>query len=103
MIRLTETPKYLLTKGQDAAVVKVFQDIAKKYQRPCSLTLEKLESLGTITSTYGKTRYGPGEFLAHIRGLFATRQLGISTLMIWLSWTLIGMNITFPQLCINQL
>ncbi|VUC23513.1 unnamed protein product [Clonostachys rosea] len=91
VIRLTETPKYLLTKNQDAAVVEVFQNIAKKYQRPCSLTVERLQSLGTIESTYGKARYGFGEFWAHIRGLFATRQLAISTVMIWISWTLIGL------------
>uniref|UniRef100_A0A0D2XL90 Major facilitator superfamily (MFS) profile domain-containing protein n=1 Tax=Fusarium oxysporum (strain Fo5176) TaxID=660025 RepID=A0A0D2XL90_FUSOF len=53
VIRLKETPKYLLAKGDDAAVVAIFQDIAKKYQRPCSLTFEALESMGTINSTYG--------------------------------------------------
>ncbi|KAF5627073.1 major facilitator superfamily transporter [Fusarium sp. NRRL 52700] len=53
VIRLKETPKYLLAKGDDAAVVAIYQDIAKKYQRPCSLTLEALESIGTIDSTYG--------------------------------------------------
>lgn len=90
VIRLRETPKYLLTKGEDAAVVMIFQDIAKKYNRPCSLSLEALESLGTIHSTYGKSRYGLGEFWAHISGLFVTRKLAISTLMIWLSWLLIG-------------
>lgn len=90
VIRLKETPKYLLSKGDDAAVVEVYQYIAKKYNRPCTLTLEQLESLGTINSTYGKSRYGPGEFMAHIRGLFATRKMGISTVMIWFSWALIG-------------
>ncbi|RMZ82913.1 hypothetical protein DV736_g6624, partial [Chaetothyriales sp. CBS 134916] len=86
-----ETPKYLLIKGEDAAVVKIFQGIAQKYQRPCHLSLEILESLGTINSTYGKSRYGFGEFWAHIHGLFVTKKLAISTLMIWLSWLLIGL------------
>jgi len=27
----------------------------------------------------------------HLRGLFATRRLGISTSLIWFSWTLIGL------------
>ena len=90
VIRLKETPKYLLTKGNDAAVVEIFHSIAQKYNRPCSLTLEALQSLGTIHSTYGKSRYSFSEFWAHIRGLFVTRKFAISTLMIWLSWTLIG-------------
>lgn len=92
-MRLKETPKYHLTKGNDAAVVETFQSIANKYNRPCSLTVEKLESLGVINSTYGNARYGFGEFWAHIRGLFVTKQLAISTLMIWLSWILIGKTI----------
>ncbi|CAH0057858.1 unnamed protein product [Clonostachys solani] len=91
VMRLKETPKYHLTKGNDAAVVETFQSIANKYNRPCSLTVEKLESLGVINSTYGNARYGFGEFWAHIRGLFVTKQLAISTLMIWLSWILIGL------------
>ncbi|KAK4937230.1 Filamentous Growth Regulator [Elasticomyces elasticus] len=91
IIRLKETPKYLLTKGDDAAVVKTFQYMAQKYNRPCHLSLEELESCGTIQSTYGKSRYSLGEFWAHIRGLFVTRKLAISTLMIWFSWLLIGL------------
>lgn len=91
VIRLKETPKYLLTKGEDAKVVETFQYIAQKYNRPCSLTLEQLESLGTIKSTYGNSRYSLGELGSHFRGLFATKQLGISTVMIWLSWALIGL------------
>lgn len=94
VIRLRETPKYLLIKGEDAAVVEIFQEIAKKYNRPCRLSVDELEALGTINSTYGKSRYGFGEFWAHICGLFATRTLAISTLMIWLSWLLIGTVIT---------
>lgn len=90
VIRLKETPKYHLTKGQDEEVVKTFQHISQKYNRPCSLTLEALEACGTIQSTYGKNRYSFGEFWAHIRGLFVTRKLAISTVMIWFSWLLIG-------------
>ena len=91
VIRMRETPKYLLAKGQDAEVVACFQEIAQKYNRPCSLTLENLEDCGIIKSTYGGSRYGWGEFTAHIRGLFQTKKLGFSTGMIWLSWTLIGL------------
>jgi hypothetical protein len=90
VIRLKETPKYLLAKGEDEKVVQTFREIADKYNRPCSLTLEQLDECGPIKSTYGKSRYGVSELLAHFRGLFATRKLGFSTFLIWLSWTLIG-------------
>jgi len=91
VIRLKETPKYLLTKGEDEKVVQTFHEIAAKYKRPCSLTLDKLQACGITKSTYGKTRYGPSEFVAHLRGLFANRKLAMSTSLIWLSWTLIGL------------
>ena len=91
IIRLKETPKYLLAKGQDQQVVDTFKEIAAQYNRPCSLTFEALDECGPIKSTYGGQRYGFGELLAHIRGLFVTRRIGFQTSMIWLSWTLIGL------------
>jgi len=72
-------------------VIETFHAIATKYHRPCSLTVEKLEACGPIKSTYGKKRYGLSELLAHLRGLFATKTLGFSTCLIWLSWLLIGL------------
>jgi hypothetical protein len=91
IIRLKETPKYLLAKGQDQEVVKTFQEIAAQYNRHCSLTVEQLEACGPIKSTYGNKRYGVGELLAHFRGLYITRTMGFQTTMLWISWTLIGL------------
>jgi hypothetical protein len=91
VVRLNETPKYLLAKGYDAEVVDCFQGIAKKYNKPCTLTLDELKACGTIQSTYGGSRYGFAEFWAHVRGLFQTKKLALSTSLIWLSWTLIGL------------
>ena len=89
VIRLKETPKYLLGEGKDAQLVQDFQTLAAKYNRPCSITLEKLDACGVVQSTHGKTKLSIGELTVHFRGLFATRQIGTSTILIWLSWTLI--------------
>jgi MFS family permease len=91
VIRLRETPKYLLGMGKDAEVIETFQFLAKTYNRPCSLTLEKLEGCGTIRSTHAKNRFSLGETMVHIRGLFSTKKMAISTAMVWWSWTLIGL------------
>lgn len=91
VIRLRETPKFLLSKGEDAKVIETFQYLATRYNRPMSLTLEKLEACGEIRSTYGGSKYGFQEFFAHLKGLYQTKLLGFSTAMIWLSWTLIGL------------
>ncbi len=91
VIRLRETPKYLLGMGEDAKLVETLQELATKYDRPCSLTLEALQACGDVRTAHSKKRFSLDETLIHLRGLFCTTKIGISTLMIWLSWTLIGL------------
>jgi hypothetical protein len=82
VIRLKETPKYLLGEGKDAQVVQDFHNMVAKYNRPCSITLEMLDACGVVQSAHGKSRLSISELTVHFRGLFAT-------ILIWLSWTLI--------------
>jgi hypothetical protein len=104
VIRLQETPKFLVGEGKDAECVAVLQSIASKYNRPCSLTLDKLTACGTLMPNreHGKSKWSFGEIAVHIRGLFATKKIGISTGLIWTSWVLIGLayplyNVFLPQ------
>jgi len=99
VVRLKETPKYQLAEGDDAGLVKNLQDIARKYNRRCSLTLEKLEACGKVYGTHGEHRFSFNEFQIHVAGLFATKKIGLSTTLIWLSWTLIGLACV-PPACI---
>lgn len=91
VIRLRETPKYLLGRGEDAQLVANFHSMAKTYNRPCSITLSQLEACGTVSSTHGKSKFSIDELATHFRGLFANRRIGLSTVLIWISWTLIGL------------
>jgi len=116
VINLRETPKYLLAEGRDAEVVDTLQFIATKYHRPCSLTLDRLSDCGITdlgdrtahaaaanaatadrrTSTtnnpaHATRRFSFAEVGVHLRGLYATRRLALSTSLIWLSWLLIGL------------
>lgn len=91
VVRLKETPKYLLGMGEDAKLVETLQYLANRYDRPCSLTLEQLSACGVVRGTHSRNRFSLGESLIHVRGLFATRKMAMSTLMLWLSWTLIGL------------
>lgn len=99
IIRLPETPKYFVSNGQDAEVVDLLQKLAKKYNRPCSLTLQQLEACGPISQGQGEKnsstmarigRIGPA-LVRHLKGLFATRKMSISTVLIWFSWACIGL------------
>lgn len=92
VVRLQETPKYRLGTGEDAELVQTLHSIAKRYNRPCTLTVEKLEACGIVKSAHSeKGRYSFRESSVHLSGLFATKKIGISTVLIWLSWTLIGL------------
>jgi MFS family permease len=98
LIRLKETPKFLIGEGKDVKVVETLQFIAKKYNRTCSLTLEDLEAINTRThggegsvTGHARNKFSPAEIGMHLRGLFATKKLGRSTLLVWLSWLLIGL------------
>ncbi|EIM79881.1 membrane transporter [Stereum hirsutum FP-91666 SS1] len=108
VIRLHETPKYLLGKGRDEEVVQGFRSLADKYGRPCSLTVEQLQACGVVNSEKGANAGKKGmrasikELGAHLGGLFATRKMGLSTSLVWFSWTLIGLayplyNVFLPE------
>jgi hypothetical protein len=91
VIRLAETPKYLLGRGEDARLVESLHKLASKYNRTCSLTVEKLEVCGDIRSAHSRKQWSLDEVVVHLKGLFSTRQIGLSTVLIWFSWTLIGL------------
>lgn len=92
VIRLKETPKYLLGRGKDEEVVAVLEWLATKYNRPCSLTVERLAACGTIRTSRSKNgKWGTPELMVHLRGLFLTRKMGLNTSLIWFSWLLIGL------------
>jgi hypothetical protein len=93
VIRLKETPKFLVGEGRDAECVETLQFIANKYNRSCSLTIERMEACGVLETRamQGKSKWGLGGVWSHIRGLYSTKRIGISTSLIWLSWTLIGL------------
>jgi hypothetical protein len=94
IIRLKETPKFLVSEGKDEECVETLQFIATKYNRPCSLTISQMQDCGTverIVARGNKSKWGLGEISMHLRGLYSTKRIGLSTSLIWLSWTLIGL------------
>lgn len=98
VINLKETPKYLLGQGRDDEVVETLQWLATKHNRPCSLSLAQLEACGEIVTSRAATGKGGkkinfsfADIWVHVRGLFLTRKLAISTLLLWFSWLLIGL------------
>lgn len=97
-VRMLETPKYDLSNGNDERVIINLDKIAASAGRTNPLTLEDLSALGhTKVDKSQKSfkeiinpRAGLADLGYHIRGLFANRKLGISTVLNMASWGLIG-------------
>jgi hypothetical protein len=70
VIRLIETPKYLLGEGKDEVMVENFRKHAIKYNRPCSITVEELAACGVVGSTHEKSKASFSELGIHLQGLF---------------------------------
>lgn len=97
IIRLQETPKYLIAEGKDSDAVRVLQEIATRYNRPCCISLDRLEACGLSRSSnnpsvgMAQRLLNPEEVIYHLRGLFVTRKMAVSTTLVWFSWLLIGL------------
>jgi hypothetical protein len=91
VIRFHETPKYTLCQNKDEEVVKTLKTIAEKYHRPCSLTVEQLQSCGNVNSAHASKHMSLKELKMHLSGLFMTKKMIVSTVLVWLSWIVIGL------------
>ncbi|KAH7090421.1 putative sugar transporter [Paraphoma chrysanthemicola] len=89
-IRMQHTPRWLIAQNQDAEAYTVLENLAKRYNRPFSLKLEDLESKGRVLHTE-KSRWSAFRLAKHFGGLFETRMLTYSTLVIIANWFVIGM------------
>jgi hypothetical protein len=81
----------LLGQGHDAELVANLRDLAAKYNRPCSITLEQLEACGTIRTAHAKKTFSFGELWLHVSSLFSTVKIAYTTGLVWLSWAMIGL------------
>jgi hypothetical protein len=96
---MVETPKYDLSNGKDANVIATLNKIAASGNRTNPLTLEDLTSLGEIKNDNSNRtllqrinlKFALAALKFHLKGLFATRKLGLSTGLNFLSWALIGL------------
>ncbi|PYH98631.1 MFS general substrate transporter [Aspergillus ellipticus CBS 707.79] len=89
LVRMVQTPKWLISQNRDAEVVDVLSTLAQRYDRPYTLTLSELQDLGRIQHTE-KPVWSATRLRAHLSGLVSTRRLTYSTMMIVINWLLIG-------------
>ncbi|CAN6668597.1 hypothetical protein TRVA0_040S01222 [Trichomonascus vanleenenianus] len=99
VIRMVESPKYDLSNGNDERVIETLDKLAASANKTNPITLEDLTSLGVIESDNSdrsllekiNPKFAFQSLAFHLRGLFATKTLGLSTSLNFLSWALIGL------------
>ncbi|KAL4814288.1 major facilitator superfamily domain-containing protein [Aspergillus spinulosporus] len=89
LIRMVETPKWLVSQNRDDELIEILSSLSEKYNRPFSLTLEGLSSQGRVQDTE-KSVFSALRLASHFTGLFSTKKLAYSTVMIIINWLLIG-------------
>ncbi|CAK7898107.1 hypothetical protein CAAN1_22S01794 [[Candida] anglica] len=99
VVRLHETPKFLVSNKRDVEAVQSLQSIAIKYNRKCSLTVEQLQACGEITSNhdYRENSDIKGTIMIvkeHLKTIFSTRKNTRSAILLFSSWFLLG--IAYP-------
>ncbi|KAF5723017.1 major facilitator superfamily transporter [Fusarium mundagurra] len=98
LFKIYESPKYLMSKGRDEEAVRVVHTVAKKNGKTSTLTLEDLKACepeGYVAQTDTSAalkRYLEKVDLSHVKALFVTRKLGLSTGLIMAVWALIGLG-----------
>ncbi|CCH46913.1 putative membrane protein [Wickerhamomyces ciferrii] len=97
IIKLEETPKFLVCNQRDEEAVLCLQKIANKYNRSCSLTVEQLQECGQITGN--ENFLSNPTFMStiksikkHIKVLFSNKLMALSTSLLFSKWTLLGIS-----------
>ncbi|OJJ05498.1 hypothetical protein ASPVEDRAFT_31873 [Aspergillus versicolor CBS 583.65] len=88
-IKMAETPRWLASQNRDEELYKVLLDLSEKYNRPMTLKLEDLQSQGRVGGTE-KSVWSGLRLASHFTGLFSTKKLTYSTIMIIINWLFIG-------------
>ena len=109
VFNLYESPKYLMGRGLDAEAIEVLEKVATFNGSTNRLTLEQLRKTGVVAGTEGGAERGgtvDGTVAAairrnlellkgdHVNSLFGTRKLALSTSLLIILWTFVGL--AFP-------
>ena len=101
LFHLFESPKFLLSRGRQAEAVATVHGIAYKNEKTTWLSEEVLNYIGGDPEVQSQAKLSTSEIFKRFFGkfskerigpLFATRQMGLMTCLIWFCWATIGMG-----------
>lgn len=92
-----ESPKYLMGRGKEEEAVRIVHEVARRNGKTSSLTVEDLARLGPPVkrNAADAVQKKLEKFdLGHVKALFSTQKMAISTTLIITVWAFIGLG--FP-------
>jgi MFS family permease len=97
LFTIYESPKYLMGKGRDEDAVRIVHEVAQINGKTSNLTIEHLKACepeGYVTRTDAVTavkKRAEKLSLRHVKVLFSTSRLALSTSLVMCIWALIGL------------
>ncbi|TEA21535.1 MFS siderochrome iron transporter 1 [Colletotrichum sidae] len=98
LFTIYESPKYLMGKGRDEDAVRIVHEVARRNAKESNLSIEDLracEPAGYVARTDASAavkRNLEKLDMSHVRVLFSTSRLALSTGLIMAIWALIGLG-----------
>lgn len=98
LFSIFESPKYLMGKGRDQEAVRIVHEVARRNGTTSNLTLDDLKACepdGFVAQTDASAavkRHLEKLDAKHVKVLFSTRRLALSTGLIMAIWALIGLG-----------
>ncbi|KAI8229115.1 putative MFS-type transporter [Colletotrichum sp. SAR 10_77] len=98
LFTIYESPKYLMGKGRDEDAVRIVHEVARRNGKMTSLSVEDLKAcepegyVARTDATAAVKRNLEKLDLSHVRVLFSTPRLALSTGLIMAVWALIGLG-----------
>ncbi|EFQ89226.1 hypothetical protein PTT_14579 [Pyrenophora teres f. teres 0-1] len=104
LFTIFESPKFLMGKGNDSEAVRIVHEVARRNGKTTPLTLSDLRTCNLVarpgtshhrptTAATAAIKRNLSKFdLSHIKALFATPKLALSTTLITTIWALIGLG-----------
>ena len=89
VVRMVHTPKWLVCQNRDEEIYHNLRDLAVRYKRPFSLTLEQLREQGKVLHTE-RSVWSAFRIRKHFSVLFETNRLAWSTVLIIANWSVLG-------------
>lgn len=90
LVRMGQTPKWLISQNRDVEAHQFLQKLAVKYDRHFDLSLQDLHQQGRVAGTE-QAAWSSLRIFKHFSSLFATRKLAWSYTVIIVNWLVIGM------------